>query len=34
MKMTDEEWEYRKTKGTVAFVGLVVVILAWLDVLG
>ena len=33
MKMTDRDWEYKKTKGTAAFVGLVVVILAWLNVL-
>lgn len=33
MKLTDADYEYKKTKGTAAFVGLVIVILAWLDVL-
>lgn len=33
MKISDSEYEFRKTKGTAAFVGLVIVILAWLDVL-
>ena len=31
MKMSDEEWEYRKTKGTVAFFGLLLTILVELD---
>ena len=31
MKISDEDWEYKKTKGTVAFVCLLVILL---DALG
>ncbi len=32
MKISDKEWEYRKTKGTVAFFGLLLIIIIELDI--